>query len=82
MKKLLNTRPTIYLLFFVSIISTVLLDRNCRITYKCNLVYLFLFLGDIGGSLGLFIGASVMTLFEIFDLLGTYVADRKLKRKG
>lgn len=79
MKKLLNTRPTIYLLFFVSIIFCWIEIVELHI----NAIYFpFLFLGDIGGSLGLFIGASVMTLFEIFDLLGTYVADRKFKRKS
>ncbi|XP_048752187.2 uncharacterized protein LOC125663832 isoform X3 [Ostrea edulis] len=41
---------------------------------------IFALLCDIGGSLGLFIGASVVTLFELFDLFGTYFADRKLKR--
>ena len=27
------------------------------------------FVGDIGGTLGLFLGASIMTMFEIVDLL-------------
>lgn len=30
---------------------------------------LLVFVGDIGGSMGLFIGASVLSLFEIFDFL-------------
>ncbi|XP_061198273.1 uncharacterized protein LOC133206334 [Saccostrea echinata] len=42
---------------------------------------IFALLCDIGGSLGLFIGASVMTLFELFDLFGTYIADSKMRSK-
>jgi hypothetical protein len=32
-------------------------------------IVLFHFSGDIGGSIGLFIGASVMTVFEILDFI-------------
>ncbi|ESP02498.1 hypothetical protein LOTGIDRAFT_138301, partial [Lottia gigantea] len=33
---------------------------------------------DIGGSMGLFIGASVMTMFEVIDLLSNSLATRML----
>jgi hypothetical protein len=29
----------------------------------------FLFSGDIGGSIGLFVGASILTIFEILDTI-------------
>lgn len=32
-------------------------------------VFISLLLGDIGGQMGLFIGASVLTILEIFDYL-------------
>lgn len=35
----------------------------------CQYLLISLFLGDIGGQMGLFIGASVLTILEIFDYL-------------
>lgn len=31
--------------------------------------FLFVFSGDIGGQMGLFIGASILTILELFDYL-------------
>lgn len=31
--------------------------------------FLFVFPGDIGGQMGLFIGASILTILELFDYL-------------
>ena len=36
--------------------------------------------GDIGGSMGLFIGASVMTIYEIVDLILNYVTESAIIR--
>lgn len=35
------------------------------------------FSGDIGGSMGLFLGCSLLTLFEFFDLLISLLARRR-----
>lgn len=40
--------------------------KNPIIVYT---VFIFCITGDIGGSMGLFIGASAMSLFELVDLL-------------
>ena len=32
-------------------------------------IFVYVLLGDIGGQMGLFIGASVLTILEIFDYL-------------
>ena len=34
-----------------------------------NFVYYFSFTGDVGGQIGLFIGAGVMSYFEFIDCL-------------
>ncbi len=33
------------------------------------ITYIFLIPGDIGGQMGLFIGASILTILELFDYL-------------
>ena len=53
-----------------------------------SLIYLLIYLwiigvlclGDIGGQIGLFLGASLLTLLEVLDLLGRVLVI-KLKRK-
>ncbi|XP_033763354.1 uncharacterized protein LOC117344637 [Pecten maximus] len=42
---------------------------------------IFSLLCDIGGSMGLFVGASVMTMFEILDLFINHSAERLLRPK-
>ncbi|XP_033763356.1 uncharacterized protein LOC117344638 [Pecten maximus] len=42
---------------------------------------IFSLLCDIGGSMGLFVGASVMTMFEILDLFINHSAERLLRSK-
>jgi hypothetical protein len=37
--------------------------------------------GDIGGSMGLFIGASVITLIEAIDAFAIALANRRRKKK-
>lgn len=46
-----------------------------------NVIHYFtcLISGDIGGSIGLFVGASVMTLFELIDLFTNFSARRFLR---
>ncbi len=39
-------------------------------------------LGDIGGSLGLFIGASVITVFELFDVIAVHLHKTYAVRDG
>ena len=39
------------------------------VMFTCLGLFLLFFPGDIGGSMGLFVGASVLTVFEIFDLV-------------
>ena len=34
-----------------------------------NVLYYIYYAGDIGGAMGLFIGASVLTIAEIIDLI-------------
>ncbi|OWF41244.1 degenerin-like protein del-10 [Mizuhopecten yessoensis] len=41
---------------------------------------IFSLLCDIGGSMGLFVGASVMTIFEIIDLFLNHSAERLLRQ--
>ena len=47
-----------------------------------RLLTLLFFSGDIGGSLGLFIGASAMTLFEVIDFIANKVAEWCLYRRN
>lgn len=42
-------------------------------------VFLILFSGDIGGQMGLFIGASILTVLELFDYL--YEVNNKKETK-
>ena len=44
---------------------------------KDNFLYIS---GDIGGSMGLFIGASVMTIYEIVDVILNYATETALRR--
>ena len=46
--------------------SLVLVPHNCITN---NAFLMFLFVGDLGGYLGLLIGASVLTIFEVLDLV-------------
>ena len=48
------------------------------------LIHVFTTTGDIGGSAGLFVGASLITLFEILDILchGFCLIKNKLMRKS
>lgn len=43
--------------------------HRCSITVPVPYLFISLLLGDIGGQMGLFIGASVLTILEIFDYL-------------
>lgn len=45
------------------------------------MLHLICLTGDIGGSMGLFIGASVMTIFEILDFVLNMSAEKAVKRK-
>lgn len=47
----------------------LLLKWQSDLTHCCQYVFISLLLGDIGGQMGLFIGASVLTILEIFDYL-------------
>ena len=38
-------------------------------------------LGELGGSLGLFLGASLLTFVEIFDFILLHIVDRCGKKK-
>lgn len=40
-----------------------------------------LFVGDIGGSMGLFIGASMLTVLEVIDLILIQIPVFKTKKK-
>ena len=44
------------------------------------MVYLFHISGDIGGQVGLFLGASILTLLEFIDLVAR-ILNRKFKKK-
>lgn len=39
----------------------------------------FLVAGDIGGNMGLFLGCSLLTLFEFIDLFWNFLRSRKSK---
>ena len=38
------------------------------------------FVGDVGGAMGLCIGASVVTIFEFFDVIIHTMCKRRLKK--
>lgn len=43
--------------------------KNVFFTHKKKITLFLFFAGDIGGSMGLFIGASVLTIFEIVEFI-------------
>ena len=45
------------------------------------LFFFFLWLGEIGGNMGLFLGCSLMTIFEFADLLVALVFVRSLHKE-
>ena len=55
---------------FAKIVSNKI--KNCRIAHH---IFVFNFLGEMGGYMGLFLGASVITLFELFDTILCHLAD-------
>ena len=48
--------------------------------YSVHLYRFFPSAGDIGGSMGLFIGGSVLSIFEVFDVFLHHGARRALNR--
>ena len=44
-------------------------DAPLCFVLRYNLSFLIFFPGDIGGQMGLFIGASILTILELFDYL-------------
>lgn len=49
--------------------TSVVYSRQVINWYKNPVFYFFFFSGDIGGQMGLFIGASILTLLELVDYL-------------
>ena len=54
------------------------LVQMCCTELHFHFNFICLFTGDIGGYMGLFLGASIVTVCEIFDVV-IYNALRKLK---
>ena len=63
-------------LFFAPLIYSCSEDA-----FSCFLIFVFLSAGEIGGNLGLFLGCSILTIFEFIDF-AIYLCRTRNKKKS
>ena len=55
---------------------------NKLANYATCRVKFYILLGDIGGQMGLFIGASILTILELFDYVYEVIKASELDNSG